>query len=327
MLGLLLLGCIQIADDASVADTTMSAGVGLRGAATLDLQGGVALPWTSEITTDPGMELVAEEGSRPDDPTPNGTLFFEADAPGTYGFTLDLDGSTQTAPEVAGELGFVEIAGLALDTTGWAPEPALLSLDALYLESGVTLDRLSFVDPDGVPVEGSADLEEVVDEAAVLEPRPRVSGGQLILETGHVQTGPASVRLLDGTVLDLPRFEVVELPGGAGPGWTLDAEVWEEEDLTLLFQLWLGTPEGGPLLTNRTWGECVQEGGRVMELAALDGVSTADPGCAPIACLDAAEAPHTLTLCVGEACDTIDAPVRLAFDTDPRNPECPWQEG
>lgn len=324
---LLLLGCLQIADRVTIDATMQATGVGLRGAATLGLGGADALPWTTEILTDPGMELVAEVGPSVADPTPQGTLWFEAEAPGTYGFTVDLDGSPSTAPDAAGELGFVAIDGLALDTTGWAPEAELRRVEQLHLEAGVQLDALVFVDPEGRPVEGSAELEELDDEAQVFDGAPEVVDGRLGLDTRAASSGGASVRLLDGTAVALPELVLTALPDEVGAGWSLGAEVWEAEDQSLAFQLWLTAPDGGPLLTERSWGECVQEGGTVMDLTALDGIPTADPGCEVSACLDPAEAPHTLGVCVGEACATFDAPVRLSFREDPLNPECPWQEG
>lgn len=325
----LLAGCVNVAEEAVLDAVTPDAGLGLLGTAALRLEGGEALPPTTQVGTDSGLTLVSTyqdltvgaEGERHE------ILEFEAEDAGSYGFTVDLDGRWKTGVDAQGALGFVPIDGLAFDTSGWTAEPELLRLDTIHLEDGVDIGSLVFVDADGRPVSGEARVEMVADQAMVLPQNPEVRGGRLSLDTRHARTGPAAVRLLDGTVFDLPGFEVHPLPDGITTGWSLRAEALEDEDGALALQLWFTAPDGGPLAARHDYGDCVQEDGRVIDLVALDGISTTEPGCEASACLDPAGEEHDLELCVGRACTTLRAPVDLGFREDPLNAECPWREG
>lgn len=325
----LLAGCVNVAEDVVLDAVSADAGLGLYGIASLRLEGGVALPPSTRVGTDSGLTLVSTredltvgaEGERHE------VLEFEAEDPGSYGFTVDLDGHWRTPVEAQGTLGFVPIDGLAFDTTGWTEEAELLRLDTIHLEDGVDIGSLVFVDADGRPVSGDARVEMVSDQAMVLAQTPEVDAGRLVVDTRHARGGPAAVRLLDGTVFDLPAFEVHPLPDGITTGWSLRAEAVEDEAGGLGLQLWFTAPDGGPLAARRDYGDCVEEDGRVIDLVALDGISTAEPGCEASACLDPAGEEHDLELCVGRACTTLRAPVDLGFREDPLNAECPWREG
>lgn len=322
---LLLAACIDVADDASFVSASTRAGVGLLGSATVELDGGVTLPFTTEVVTDPGMTLfsINAGAAASDGGPPSQRIDFVAEAPGTFGFALHLDGDVASPPEVRGEVGFVSIARLAVDTTGWAQEPALLTLDTIHLEKGADLGSLVFVDDAGAAVSGSASLWTDEDDAGVLDDVVDVAGGLLPVDTRQARTGPSSVSLLDGRVVALPGFVVHELPEGIDEGWSVAAEVSDDAS----FVLWLTAPDGGPLVGGREYGECATEDGTVLVLATLDGLPTADAGCGVTACLDPDGEEHDLGLCVGAACTPLRTGVSLSFRQDPSDPTCPWQDG